>query len=907
MGENSQNRDDNPVLEATMSLALTAPFPVLSISDSIEALLGFTPQDFLTARISLKNLIHPHDYDIADILFSADDQSGSGTCNIRLRQANGRIRCVKGCYQKRPAENDSNTVILELLLQDAKSLKRTLDEAVSMANFRAIMENTDDYIYFKDRNHVFTGASQTLVTLCQPAQHWTDLLGQTDYDLFPEEYADIYYRLEKQVFAGVSAAQEIQEYLTTDGKQGWVDNRKYPIHDGTGAIIGLFGIARDITERMLTERALLESETTAQLAMHRLAEAQRVARLGSWHFNDIDNTITCSDEVYTIFDIATGTPLNRGIFSAYIHPEDRMMVESAITAAFAGAFFDIEHRICVGDQVKWIHIRSESTFDNQGNLLFGTGTVRDITGQKQTLSAISRQKETAQQYLDIAGVMLGALNTAGEITLMNKKGYQILDHKEGTLLGKNWFDLCLPEAIREEVKTVFKSQMNGDFEPLEFYENPIITSSGSERLVAFHNSLLHDETGTICGVLFSGEDITRRKQSEADLLKAKSAAEAANRAKSEFLANMSHEIRTPMNGVLGMTQLLRYTQPTQEQTEYLDNLETSGINLLALINDILDLSRIESGKLELEAIDFSLHQCIQEVVANQTGRLRQKRLQFTTDIHKQVPKQLRGDSLRFKQIVLNLLGNAIKFTHTGSIAITVTVASCHDQTVTIRMSVCDTGIGMSNEVLSRIFNPFEQADNSTTRCFGGSGLGLSICRRLSELMGGKIWAESLPGKGSTFFVELPFLVSNFHHESFKDQPIVTSAGTTSLKLLLAEDNSMNASTIAAMLKRVGHQAEIAVNGHEALTRLHRGGFDAILMDIQMPVMDGASALSAIREQEQKTGGHIPVIALTAFALRGDRERFLAEGFDGYIAKPVDINVLIGELQRVTNRGSRQKK
>jgi PAS domain S-box-containing protein len=240
------------VIEAKFRISLTDGMPVVSVTDSIEALLGFTSDDYLAARVCLKSQIHTLDSDIANSLFSLQNLYQSGVFNIRFRQANGRIRCIKAHASKRTSKDG---LVLDLLLQDSKSLKRTMPDACERVNFAAMMENTDDYIYFKDRNHVFTGASQTLVSLCHPAEHWTDLLGQTDYDVFPEEYADIYYGLEKQVFSGIPVAHEEQEILTKDGTKGWVDNRKYPIKDDRGEIIGLYGIARDITERKKAEEA----------------------------------------------------------------------------------------------------------------------------------------------------------------------------------------------------------------------------------------------------------------------------------------------------------------------------------------------------------------------------------------------------------------------------------------------------------------------------------------------------------------------------------------------------------------------------------------------------------------------------------------------------------------------------
>ena len=247
-------------METNIRILLTDTLPVLSVSDSIRNLLGYSAHDFLTAKVSFRNSIHPDDGDIEDELFSHPDADKAGQFNIRLRKASGRICCIRGSYTKTATEDGQ---VLALSLQDAKSLYRSqfdLSGTKASVNSIAMMENTDDFIYFKDRNHVFTGASQTLVTLCDPAEHWTDLLGQTDYDVFPEQYADIYYRLEKQVFSGIEVAHEIQETQTKDGHNGYVDNRKYPIRNEQGEIIGLFGIARDITAQKLAEAALAESE-----------------------------------------------------------------------------------------------------------------------------------------------------------------------------------------------------------------------------------------------------------------------------------------------------------------------------------------------------------------------------------------------------------------------------------------------------------------------------------------------------------------------------------------------------------------------------------------------------------------------------------------------------------------------
>ncbi len=241
---------ENLNTEFRISLSLANPMVALSVSQDVYALLGYKADDFLTGKVNLQSRIHADDQDITEMLFSKESNRASATFNIRLRNADGRIRCFKGQYTKK-VDNTGHGILLELLLQDAKSLWQQDCDQTMMANFKAMMENTNDYIYFKDRNHAFTGASETLVAITDPSEHWTDLIGKTDYDVFPEEYADIYYRLEKQVFAGINVAHEEQEYVDNDGNKGWVDNRKYPIRNDFGEIIGLFGIARDITEQKM--------------------------------------------------------------------------------------------------------------------------------------------------------------------------------------------------------------------------------------------------------------------------------------------------------------------------------------------------------------------------------------------------------------------------------------------------------------------------------------------------------------------------------------------------------------------------------------------------------------------------------------------------------------------------------
>jgi PAS domain S-box-containing protein len=412
---------------------------------------------------------------------------------------------------------------------------------------------------------------------------------------------------------------------------------------------------------------------------------------------------------------------------------------------------------------------------------------------------------------------------------------------------------------------------------------------------------IRDEQGAIIKWFGTCTDIEKIKQYEAQLSQAKVAAESANRAKSEFLANMSHEIRTPMNGVLGMTQLLELSDLSQDQREFVDAIKISGYNLLSLINDILDLSKIEADKIDLHVSAFNLHTCINDIVLMQQSVIHKKRLLLDVVVGADIPHVLLGDQLRVKQILLNLFGNAVKFTSQGSITITAQILEQHDMSALVQIAITDTGIGISSDALAKIFNSFVQEDGSTTRRFGGTGLGLTISRRLTELMGGNISVESTPGVGSCFKVSLPFsFVKKADTEVKAPTQVNISWDGPPLRILFVEDNPISIKFGTSLLKGVlGHNVVTAVNGRECLAELDRGTFDLVLLDIQMPVMNGEETLQEIRRKEIGTAFRQPVIALTAYALRDEKDRFLQEGFDGYVSKPLEISELISEMKRVT--------
>jgi PAS domain S-box-containing protein len=410
---------------------------------------------------------------------------------------------------------------------------------------------------------------------------------------------------------------------------------------------------------------------------------------------------------------------------------------------------------------------------------------------------------------------------------------------------------------------------------------------------------IQGQDGKPLSIMATFIDITDRKKTELALLQAKKEAESANEAKSSFLANMSHEIRTPMNGIIGFLHLLENTNVDPNQLSYINSIKISTDTLLSLINDILDMSKIEAGKIELEMIPIELNKTIQNAVIPFLARIDEKDLEFDIQIDPQLPRFVICDPIRLRQIIGNLISNAIKFTDYGVINLTVHYCGLKDDHHQIKFSVKDSGIGMSKDALKRIFQPFSQADISSTRKYGGTGLGLTICKSFIEMMGGTIYAESELSKGTTFIfsLSLPAVKDGVIEQTIEnelDYKTDDESKLKDMKILLVEDNEVNRSLFSMLLQTKGITCDIANNGKEAVEAALIKKYDIIFMDCQMPVMNGFNATQLIRRNEEE---HTTIVALTASAMKGDAELCFSAGMDDYLSKPININQLTAILDK----------
>jgi len=536
--------------------------------------------------------------------------------------------------------------------------------------------------------------------------------------------------------------------------------------------------------------------------------------------------------------------------------------------------------------------------DNAGNLLGYRGVDTDITEQKNLETELRKFARAVEQ----SPVSIVITDVRGTIEFVNPKFTELTGYSAQEAIGQNPRVLKSGQTPPETFEDLWYTISTGNT-----WEGELVNMRKDGRLFWEHATIspLRDAGGVITHYLAVKEDITEKKSIMEQLVVARDRAEEADHAKSSFLATMSHEIRTPMNGVIGMAALLIDTELDDQQRGYAEIIRYSGDHLLNLINDILDFSEIESGKIELELLDFDLERMLEETTLMFAERADRAGIKLTCRTEPSVPHYLKGDSGRVRQVLTNLIGNALKFTGQGGVTISASLAEGGDDFATVLFEIHDTGIGIPKSRLDAIFEPFTQASGSTSRKYGGTGLGLAICRQLAELMGGEIGVTSEEGIGSTFWFTARFMTSS---AADLQQPVPLpkqkrgvvslSAGSRNARILLAEDNIINQKVAQGILKQLGFVCDVAADGEEALRALEMIDYDLVLMDCQMPEMSGFEATRLIRGGSSGTiNRNLPIIAMTANAMKGDREECLAAGMSDYISKPVKKSELAQILEK----------
>jgi len=551
-----------------------------------------------------------------------------------------------------------------------------------------------------------------------------------------------------------------------------------------------------------------------------------------------------------------------------------------------------------GQLMRRILTNGQAFYDSDGKKLGAVVIMRDVTERKKIELDLIESERQFRQAVDEAPIPIMLHAEDGEVIKINRTWINITGYTMEDIPTTSIWAEKVNGMKKDDIYPLIDSLFDLD-KRYSDGEGPVKTKDGHIQTWDFYSAYIGRLRDGRKMVMTVAMDVTERKKAEEELKIAKEKAEIANLSKGQFLANMSHEIRTPLNGVMGMLQLLEMTELNVEQEEYVKVSKVSTDSLLRVLNDILDYSKIEAGKTELEKIPFNPRSVVNDVVSLFKLSILEKGLLMNVSVGKDIPEKLVGDSFKLRQIISNLVGNAVKFTDHGGIHVIVkTVEVFKDGKIKLEFIVEDTGISIASDKIGSLFKSFSQADNSNTRKYGGTGLGLAISKGLVELMEGKIWVESCEGVGSNFHFTCNMEMTDVQRESIElsvgDQ--VGYQKKNKLKILLTEDDEVSRLVVIRFAREKGWQVTIAKNGEEAVAAIKQMRFDIILMDIQMPIMDGCTATQTIRGLESETGSHTPIIAMTAYALKGDKDKYIQVGMDDYISKPINAEKFYDQVE-----------
>jgi len=886
------NRDHDNLLASTEvgTVFLDAELRVRKFSPAITSFLKLLPQDIgrpidhiaYTLTLQSEFLHHLQDVLHNGIKLEKEIQVGPEQWVLKrilpFRTERGTVDGVVLTFTDISVIKQAQRSIEQINVQlEQKVTERTEALAANEARVRAYIENAGQGFWQIGADRMTQDVNPALCAMLGYGRD--EMLGRSPLAFADEQNQAIFKEQMGRIETVLHRNYEIC-LLHKDGHEVPVLFHATTHRDANGQVDNAFAFITDLTQQKRSEAERLRLQQMIEASLNEIYVFKRDSLLF-----DYVSPSALRNLGYSMEQMRAMTPVD-------IKPEmDEQTFRATVAPLLSGMqgllVFQTIHRRANGSDYP-VEIQLQLV-ESGGQQLF-LALINDITERQATEQAL----DMARRVLDMTSDAIFWADEQGRFIYVNDAACRALGYSSDELRKMSVADVdCthdvalfdhFVQAMRREKVMTFESRhrrKDGSSFPVEMVVN-LLAYGGQTYLCGF------------------ARDISLRRQAEETLLQAKEAAEATTRAKNQFLANISHEVRTPLTGIMGMSQLLHLTPLSDEQREYLQNLDASSQSLLVIINDLLDLTRIEAGRIHLEQDAFQPAQIAAEVMRVHEPVAQRKGIALHLELDAELPCQLRGVPQRIKQILHNLLGNAVKFTDQGSVTLAMAVERQEGETLWLCCRVADTGIGMTEETLTRLYSPFSQADSSIARRYGGTGLGLAICRRLTELMGGSITVESTPGVGSCFRVLLPLQVDS-NQPAAPLQPAASAAGWSGepLQILLAEDQAVSRVFATRLLERLGHSVVAVEDGAAALEAWQQQPFNIILMDVQMPGMDGLAATQAIRAHEQqRQSAPIAIIALTAHALTGDREQLLEAGFDGYVPKPIDLTMLLAEVNRL---------
>ncbi|HRJ71773.1 MAG TPA: PAS domain S-box protein [Terrimicrobiaceae bacterium] len=875
-------------------------------------MLGYAPEEILPSVETWKRLVHPSDWEAVHEALSAHLTGRTHTfeSEYRLRHKDGHWVWVLDAGRVMERDGAGNPVRMCGTHLDITARKQTEE---SLNQLRVAIEQCPVGVVLTDQAGTIEYVNPVFEQITGYAA--AEVLGKNPRMLRSGEQAEAFYaEMWRTILSGKSWHGEFHN-RRKDGSLYWESATITPIRAHDGTISYFAAIKEDISARK-----------------HSAGELEALARMQAAILNNAAYAIIATDTsgCITLFNRAAEAMLGyrssemigRATPAVFHDPEEMRSRAEEFSAELqepVGAEFDvftIRARRGLPNEFEWTFIAKDgrripvllsvTAQRNPDEEIIGyLGVAADITARKEAERIITESRVQMEAFVRHAPSAVAMFDREVRYLICSDRWIEDYDLKGTPLKGRTHYEV-FPD-IPQRWKDIHQRCLAGAVERCE--EDLFERDDGRRFWLRWEVRPWRDANGNINGLIMASENITRLKTSELALQAANRELEAAisreerlaeeakdaNRAKSEFLANMSHEIRTPMNGVIGMSGLLLATDLTPEQREYLDIIQTSGEALLSVINDILDFSKIEARRLELECVSFDLHELVNAVAQLLSLNAREKNVAVGCEIDPDISRIVNGDPTRLRQVLLNLGSNAVKFTESGFIRITVRREPTPER---VRFDIIDTGIGIPAENVNRLFQPFSQGDASTTRTHGGSGLGLVISKHLVGLMDGEIGVKSTPQQGSDFWFTADLRAQ-------PDAPLEADVAPRPMRplrpgtrVLLAEDNPVNQQVALAVLRRLGCAADAVANGRDAVQALTHTRYDAVLMDCQMPIMDGYAATGAIRARHsQVIDRQIPIIAMTANAMSGDREKCLAAGMSDYLSKPIRPEVLAEVLNR----------